>query len=258
MPRDIPHPHLNIRFFLQPVKDKRASKEAGRPIYKDVEMFEADIVGDPTRTIVAPAHDKFIQAKRADWITMQNDDDMDDEEMRDNALLSYAQYYHEHYKVFRDMNDRAETGTPIEMLPFIPPRRQMELKARGIKTVEGLANLADRLLKDCGPQTRDERDQARAWMDKADQAAIAAAANAEKAAMAAQLKALQDQVEFLLRTKGNAAPVADGPEGWDADRLKAFLVERNQKPRANASRENLVAAVLAIMEPEPEVDMVED
>lgn len=251
MPRDIPHPHLSIRFYMDTVKDKKATREQGRPIYKEVPMFEGRIVGDPTRSIVAPAHEKFIQASRGSVYDRQTDDDDDNP----NPMLSYAEFYHEHWEVFQKDHEGREgrMGMPLEMLTMLPPRRIAELKARDVHTVEQLANLADRLLKDCGPTTRDERDLARALLDKSANAAAIAQAQAEKDAMQAQLDALKAQVAALA-SRPTAAAAAEA----DMDDLRAQLEARGIKLKGKHTPERLRAALAEAEQDDLEVVEVDE
>lgn len=262
MAREIPHPHLYIEFYLDAVKDKRASRDEGRPIFKDVEMIYIRIVGDPTRDLRAPAHEKFIQAPKG-WRTPAGGryvgfDDDDDNNAR--PQLTYAEYYHEHYAVFQEMNQKAEVGTPIEMLSFLGKRRQAELKAREVRTVEGLAQLPDRLLKDCGPSTRAERDQAKAWLDQSDQAALVAASREREDTLEARLAEMQAKIDAMDKPTAQQLGAGsliktDDPGTWDEDDLRGFIVSKGlPNPRSNASHDKLVAAARDLLVDELTVD----
>jgi hypothetical protein len=163
--------------------------------------------------------------------------------------------------VFKKTSERTSIGTPIEHLPFLTKHRVAELKARGVESVEGLATMADRLVKDCGPTTREEREQAKVWLDKAEQSAVVSEASAKNAELAGKLKALEDQIALLLARKEEPksepkyANDPDDPKTWDYDRLRDFAVENGLKVRSNMSRDKLLGAVMELSEP---VEVVEE
>ena len=54
---------LHVEFFTDAREDKKASRAAGRPIYKDVELVRIKFPGDNKRMLVAPANDPSVMDK---------------------------------------------------------------------------------------------------------------------------------------------------------------------------------------------------
>jgi hypothetical protein len=229
------------RFYLKAVKDKKATAEQGRPVYKDVEMFEAKIAGDPTRTIVICATEKTIVAPKAGMRETWGDEDDDDDSIHERGFLSYADIFRDEYEAWKKSGVMAESGTPLEMLAFLKPSRIAELKVKNVTTVEALIGLPDRVLKDTGMTTRDEREMARAWVENAEKAGNAAEFAKREAAMDAKLKALEAKLEAAMSRP--AAPEADEFEDMDDDAIREELAASGFPIRKNASRDKMVAAL---------------
>lgn len=122
---------LWIKFRFHPVQNDEKSKEAGRPIYDEVEWI----------TIMVPG-DKDNVVDRQVW-------DLDRTRFR-------QQYTH-----WKTTGQQAETGTPIEALPFISRGQVEELKFFNVRTAEQLAALSDAICqKFMGVQSLKQKAQA--------------------------------------------------------------------------------------------------
>lgn len=217
-------------FFVEARRDKKASEEAGRPIFKDVEMVRVRFAGDAKRELVAPAHEKFKLAPGG------------------GHMLSYAEVWPDHYEAFKKGHDALASGTLIDLLPGLRPSQIAAFKAQGVPTIEALAALPDRTIAKIGPGTRDLVEQARAYLDEAHDRAAASAARAESDA----LKARVAELEALIAGKAGTPQKGDDVSAMSDDELRAFLNDRGISPRANASREKLEAAVRDVMASEAE------
>jgi hypothetical protein len=241
------------RFYMKAVKDKLATAAEGRPVFKDVEMFEARISGDASRTIVFRAHEKSVVAPKtrimAGW-----DDDEEAGDEANRTMLSYAEIFEDEYAAWKRSGVMAESGTPIEMLAFLSPRRIAELKVKNVTTVEALATLPDRVLKDCGMSTRDERDMAKNWLGNAEKVAEGNKVNATLALYEAKMKALEEKLDFAMRNK--AEPKAEPADEFDMtdEEMRAVLTSAGIKVRANASRDKLAAALREVQTADVTVD----
>lgn len=225
-------PHAIIEFYVEPVEDARASREAGRPIFRDTEMVWIRYVGDPTRDLRAFAHEKAFMAPKGD----------------DRGHLTYAERFPDHYAVFKSQAHEFAVGTPLDMLPFLRKARIAELKAKHVTTVEALAGLNERGIAECGPATQNEVNLTKAWLDKSGQALEVAKANARTDELARELAELKAEMKA-----GKAAPAADRFEDMDDDGLRAHLAGLGVQVRANASRDKLLAAARLASADEAEV-----
>lgn len=217
----VTEPHLHITFFSDPVRDGKASREEGRPVFKEVEFARIKYVGNRKNELVARAHEKFIMAAGS------------------GDHLTYAERFPDHYAAFRAGAAQANIGMPLDMLTFLTPSRRAELAVANITTVEGLAAVSDRDLSNMGQSTRREREQAQEWLAKADRGAevnLIAAENAELRARLERLEMRQQPVEVT----------ANDPEGWTDEQLREYLTENGAAPRANAARDKMVEAARLI------------
>lgn len=126
-------------FHTRQVENKAKSREAGRPIYEDVEYVEILIPGSknerPVRRVNSNDRERWPEA----------------------------------YRRFKDGQAEAQSGTPLEQWPRMSRSRVMELKAVGIATVEDLAAVKDSNLQNIGPDGRELRQNANNFLKAADE-----------------------------------------------------------------------------------------
>lgn len=216
-------PHLHISFYMDAIEDHAATRDQGRPIYKDVEMVRIMYVGDNKREHHAPAHERFTLGE-------------------DGRHLTYAERFPEHYDAFKRHVQEATVGTPLTEVSFLTKAKVAELKALNITNVEGLAALNQSAIKRLGMGGRDLVDQAKAYIGQAAETAALSKAQAEN-------EELRQRIERLEATMSGGTPEPDaGPDGWSDDELREYLTEQGATPRANASRDKMIAAVREFME----------
>ncbi len=104
---------LLVKFFIKPREDRRATLEAGRPVFKDVEYVDIKIPGSRNTGIARPATPK------------------------DKARFA------EHYAAFKGRQEAPSDGTPLTEWPLITRSMCEEFAFVNIKTVEQLAGAAD-------------------------------------------------------------------------------------------------------------------
>jgi hypothetical protein len=104
---------LFVRFRMHPVKDDAATKEAGRPMFKNVEFV----------TISGPG-DKFNQIDRP-------------------ASLYDKRRFRRQYQALKANAEDTGSGTPLSKWPLIDAAQVMELKYFSVHTVEQLALMPD-------------------------------------------------------------------------------------------------------------------
>lgn len=104
---------LHVRFFVKPMMNRAKSRQAGRPIFEEVEMVE----------IMVPGDKHSIPMRRA-------------------RALDKARFSRQ-YQAFKAGKEDQQSGTPLNVVPFMTPAKAEEYKFFHIVTVEQLAGAAD-------------------------------------------------------------------------------------------------------------------
>jgi len=104
---------LHVRFYTRPMLQGTLSKEAGRPIYADVEHVNILTPGDKLSII--------------DRVASEDD----------------KRRFADHYAKFRAGKGDEIIGTPLQAVPWMTRSKVEEYKFFGIHTVEQLANAND-------------------------------------------------------------------------------------------------------------------
>jgi len=151
------------RFYKQPVYNKHKSTEKNRPIFDTKEMIEVKIPGDRNFSFISEVEDKH----KVRWPDA--------------------------YEAFQKGLEVAASGTPLEEWPNpqLTPGRVEELKHFNIFSVEDLSNVADRDGAHLGMGWREMRNQAKAWLESAEDDAKTAQLAAENDALKARIEALE-------------------------------------------------------------------
>lgn len=205
------------RFFVHTVPDPKASKEAGRPIFKDIEAVEIRMAANKQTVGVFPAHE-FWQWGEIDGVRQK---------------ITYAMRFADQYKRFKANEAQAMTGTPLEELTFLTQAKRSELKALSIYTAEALATLDGQPLKQLGMGGRELKSQAEAYLNRAtDSAAVMRMAN--------QIEQLKQTIADLQPTQ--SGPVVSSPfNDMDEEAIKEWIKDATgSRPRGNPSKETLV------------------
>lgn len=209
-------------FYMTTVENKAKSAEAGRPIFDEVEMVEVRLAGDRYYNPHFPAHEMHVR---------QNGEE-----------ITYAMRWPEEYQRFKTGEMQVASGTPLEELTFLAAARRSELKALKIYTVESLAALDGPNLRVLAGEGYKLKEQAQAYLDKANGISGLSALASENADLRARLELL----EKALGSQPAAAPVAepvaevDAYEGLSDDDLKDKLqLLTGQRPRGNPNRSTL-------------------
>lgn len=151
--------NLFVRFVLHPKIDQKATKEQGRPIYKDVPYVDVRIPGDRTSHIFRPAGD--IDRQR----------------------------WPKHWQAFLDKKEQPQEGTPLEHWPLITRAMVEELKYFNVRTVEQLAYMNDTSIQNFMG--------IRVWVDRA-RAFLAVAKKSKEAEEVAHELAKRDNTIMTL------------------------------------------------------------
>lgn len=159
----IPH------FFMKAKQDKAQSREQGRPIFRDVEYIEVRIPGDSKTVFVAKVTDE------------------------------HKQRWPEAYQAFKNGQEVARTGTPLEQWPHpqLSVSKVAELKGLNIYSVEDLAGLNESFLDNIGMGARSLQQAAQAYLDAASGSAEANRIIHENEQLRSRVGDLERQVKEL-------------------------------------------------------------
>lgn len=224
--------HLHVEFFMDAVEDKAASAAEGRPIFKDMEMVRIRIAGDPKSVLVAPAQSASSVRDPAT-----------------NRWLTYAELHRAPYRAFKEGVAYTGSGTPLAELPFVTRAKAEELKRLNVHTAEALAGLDGQNLQKIGMGARQLKDQAEAWLAKAEGAADITRMAGENAALKEQMETLQAQLDALASDADNAKPVIrNGDEeekspfaAWaDEDIVNWIVACGGRKPHPASKHDTIV------------------
>ena len=155
-------------FFIEPVKNEAKSKEAGRPIFDEVEIVRLLVAGDQYNQVTHPADSEYIQ-----------------------------QRFPDEYRRWKEKKqERHVSGTPLRQWPLLSSGNVAEFEALNIFNVEGLANIPETSIgKVMG--LREWRAKAQAWLATAKDGAEVARIAEENLGLKDQLKELGEQVKAL-------------------------------------------------------------
>lgn len=213
-------------FYTTTVENPIKTKEAGRPIFDEIEMVEVRLAGERNFNPHFPAHSMWVR--------------------EGGEEITYAMRWADEYQRFKaDPNHQTASGTPLEELTFLTAARRSELKALKIYTVEALAALEGPNLKVLAGEGYKLKEQAQAYLEKSRYHAGSSAVAEENAQLRAQLDEVMRQIAEM---KGAAASPAysavsnDPYEGLSDEDLKEKIANLNEgrRPKGNPSRATLV------------------
>jgi hypothetical protein len=204
------------RFYIHTTKNEAKSREAGRPIFDDMEVVEVRFAGNRTTVSVFPAHAICGEAE---------------DEHGDTVKITYAQRWPDQYRRFKAKQQQVAEGRPVDELPFLTQAKRSELKALSIYTAEALAALDGQELKNLGQGGRELKNQAQAYLDRA-------SGSADVTKMASKIQELEQLVSELRADK-----IDPGSQfaSWTSDQIKDWIEEKlGERPRGNPSHATLV------------------
>jgi hypothetical protein len=131
------HDPIRPRFHLAEVQDEAATAAQGRPIFRTVERVEILIPGGLNSPV-------------------------------QNVTDNHRQRWPEAYQRFKQSNEVAIEGTPIDQWAVLSRAQVAELKALNVFTVEQCANLNDNVITRIGMGGNAIRNAAKAYLDDAE------------------------------------------------------------------------------------------
>lgn len=211
-------------FYTATVENPQKSKEAGRPIFDEVEMVEVRLAGERNYNPHFPAHEMHVR--------------------ENGEEITHAMRWPDEYARFKNEGRQVASGTPLEELTFLSAARRSELKALKIYTAEALALLDGPQLKVLAGEGYKLKEQAQAYLDKARFSSGVTAVAEENAVLKAKLDEMSRQIQALTQQGAveTAPVVSDDPyEGLTDDDLKEKLFNlTGARPRGNPARRTLI------------------
>lgn len=220
-------------FYTEVVEDKAATRKAGRPIMVEEERVEYRIAGNRNFVPHFQAHEFH------EW---QNGEE-----------ITHAMRWPNEYKHFKETGGNNSNGTPLQNLPGLTKVQLSTLKTLSVFSIEALANLEGRELKNLGPGGHEMKRSAQQFL-------AASAGRLDVNTVMQEMAALKAQNEQLTKIVGavNPAPVAEAPTEDDPyillsdEDLKARIKDMTGSGvRGQPSRATLVG-MLKDLEAQPE------
>lgn len=160
---------LVVIFHKEAVQNNYKSEQEGRPIFDDVDFVKILTPGDRNTVVDRPVKP--------------------DDKTR----------FPQHWAQYLAMGEVATTGTPVEHWPRLTPSQVAEAKHSNIPTVEHLAQMSDSVVSNMGTGWMGLRTEAKAFLDKAKDAATAQHHAAENDRLRGDLRASQELVAELAK-----------------------------------------------------------
>ena len=171
---------LLVKFFTKQRPDKEASKEKGRPIFKDVEYIDIKVPGKRGGGACRPAQ------------------------------YADKQRFPRHYEAYKQRKEMPLDGTPLNEWPIMARTQVEELAFHNVKTVEQLVAMSDSLASQfLGMNSL--KAKAKMWLENTEATArinqieALETANSEKderiANLETKMSALMDRFESAIAAK---------------------------------------------------------
>lgn len=210
------------------IKNEAKSKEAGRPIYDDMEVVEVRFAGDRNRVGVFPAH------SFSGWVTNPQDGSQEQQ--------TYAMRWADQYRRFKMQTQQIAEGTPLEELTFLTNAKRLELKALSILTAEALAALDGNELKALGMGGRELKNQAIAYLEAARGTADVTKLAADNVSLQAQVDEMRREMQEMVAAAKAKTSSINPLEAMSDEDLKALIkTKTGSAPRGVPSHATLVA-----------------
>lgn len=236
-------------FEMFPQINAVKTKEAGRPIFDEIELCRIYIAGNKQNIGAFPAHDIWrMENKMTEWGEVQNNP------------VTYAMRFNKQYLEFKSGGKQSFSGTLLTELPFLSSAKRLELKALNIHTAETLASLDGAALKMLGPGGRELKNQAMAYMESAEKNKGSVELASELSKRDAMIEDLKRRLDSLTgtttatpETVEAAAPEAvktstvDGFASFENDDLRAWLTDAGVNVDMRWSRNTMLGKAEEIL-----------
>lgn len=159
---------LLVTFYIGTRKNEVKTADAGRAIFDELEYVRISVPGQRDVLFDGPAKEDHIKR------------------------------FGRQYKAFKEGQEIAQTGTPIEHWPLMTKGMVEEYKHLRINTVEQIADLSEAVIGKVGIGARDLQKKAKAWLASAAGTADTQRFATENDELKAEVKELQKKVAELM------------------------------------------------------------
>lgn len=141
-----------VQWEVVAVEDRNASIEAGRKVFKNVNMAN----------ITPPGTKDVFPRVAEEWLA-----DIRQKSMDGRWPAQWVEHFEAQFKAWKAGQDIPESGTPLKGWPLLSPAEVNNLIGANVRTVEDLAALTEEGIRNAGMGARALRDKARAWLETA-------------------------------------------------------------------------------------------
>jgi hypothetical protein len=163
---DGPARSTRAEFYSDAERDGFASTQAGRDIFRDVDLVKIFIPGSGTILV-------------------------------ERVNEGHIERWPDEFRAFKAGKEAPLTGTPLTEWPLLKRAQIAELNYRNIRTVEDIALLSDLAVQNLGMGGVMLRSRARAFLDDAEHEALATKLVTENDNLRMRISTLENQVEQL-------------------------------------------------------------
>lgn len=222
-----------------PMRNEAKSKASGIPKFDDVAVVRITLAANRQTQGVFPANEIWR------YETVQS------EYGEDRVPITYAMRFQKQYQEFINGGKQSFSGTIISELPFLTQADRLNLKGLNVHTAEALAGLDGAPLKMLGPQGRDLKNQAIAYLANAKANAGSVELADQLSIRDAQIAELTRKLDSLTAVSGEksevsvAEPVSDkvveGFADYEDDDLRSWLADAGVTVDKRWGRNTLLA-----------------
>lgn len=204
-----PNPSVAVTpvFYTEVVEDVNATREAGRPIMVEEDRVEYRIAGNRNFAPHFLAHEFHERVQGED--------------------ITHAMRWPAEYKRFKETGGNVAKGTPLQNLPGLTPVQTSTLKALSVFSIEALAGIEGRELKNLGPGGHEMKRAAQQFLD----AAGGRLGMNEVMQEIAALRAQNDELSRIVGIQKPAPVEAEHVEHIDAPDPYAELSDEDLKAK---------------------------
>jgi hypothetical protein len=167
-----------VALFKQYAKpNELKTREAGRPIFDDIEIVEIRFPGMKDIKV-------YPATEFSHWDV--------DPETGAQIKVTYAERFALQYRQFKARAHQTKSGTPLDHALFLTEAKRAELRAQNVYTVEALAIVDGQELKNLGPGGRELKNAALEYIEDSKKN------NAPAMQMQAELEALRAKNAVLM------------------------------------------------------------
>lgn len=212
---ELPHDDkLVVVFKNHAVQNPSKSKEAGRPIFDDMEICEIRVPGSRN---MSPHPATEISHKHSDMYGTEE------------IPVTYAERFSKQYRQFKAQEAQTISGTPLQHAPFLTEARRAELRALNIYTVEQLAVIDGIELKNIGHAGRDLKNAAIEYIESSKQNAPNIAMQEELEALRARNQILEEDNQ-LMKARAETDKKPDQFDDMSLDQLRDYIASATGHP----------------------------